>query len=56
MPAARHPAISVPAGFTADGRPVDLQIAARHHQDALLLGAAANIEPARPWAGRRPAV
>ncbi len=51
-----NPAISVPAGFTADGRPVGLQIAARHHQDALLLRVAANIEQARPWAGHRPAV
>lgn len=51
-----NPAITVPAGFTADGRPVGLQIAARHHQDAFLLRVAANIERARPWADRRPAV
>lgn len=51
-----NPAITVPAGFTADGRPVGLQIAARHHRDALLLRVAANIEQARPWAGHRPAV
>jgi aspartyl-tRNA(Asn)/glutamyl-tRNA(Gln) amidotransferase subunit A len=51
-----NPAISVPAGFTADGRPVGLQIAARHHQDAFLLRVAANIERARPWADRHPAL
>lgn len=49
-----NPAITVPAGFTADGRPVGLQIAARHHQDALALRVAANVEQARPWADRRP--
>ncbi len=32
-----HPAASVPAGFTADGCPVGLQIIARHHGDELLL-------------------
>jgi Asp-tRNA(Asn)/Glu-tRNA(Gln) amidotransferase A subunit family amidase len=50
------PAITVPAGFTDDGRPVGLQIAARHHQDALVLRVAANLEQARPWAARRPAL
>jgi aspartyl-tRNA(Asn)/glutamyl-tRNA(Gln) amidotransferase subunit A len=48
------PAISVPAGFTADGRPVGLQIAGRHRADAAVLRAAANYEAARPWAGSRP--
>ncbi|WP_019972201.1 amidase [Mycobacterium sp. 141] len=48
------PAISVPAGFTADGRPVGLQITARPHADAAVLRAAANFERARPWADRRP--
>ncbi|HJQ48410.1 MAG TPA: amidase family protein [Amycolatopsis sp.] len=48
------PAISVPAGFTADGRPVGLQIAGRQHADAAVLRAAANFERARPWAHHRP--
>jgi aspartyl-tRNA(Asn)/glutamyl-tRNA(Gln) amidotransferase subunit A len=48
------PAITVPAGFTADGRPVGLQIAGRHRADAAVLRAAANFEVARPWAGNRP--
>lgn len=48
------PAISVPAGFTADGRPVGLQIAGRHRGDADVLRAAANYEAARPWAGVTP--
>jgi Asp-tRNA(Asn)/Glu-tRNA(Gln) amidotransferase A subunit family amidase len=48
------PAISVPAGFTADGRPVGLQITGRQQADADVLRAAANFERARPWADRRP--
>jgi Asp-tRNA(Asn)/Glu-tRNA(Gln) amidotransferase A subunit family amidase len=48
------PAITVPAGFTSDGRPVGLQIAGRHHADAAVLRAAANFESARPWAGVKP--
>jgi amidase len=28
-----HPSISVPAGFTAEGLPVGLQIVGRHHDD-----------------------
>jgi aspartyl-tRNA(Asn)/glutamyl-tRNA(Gln) amidotransferase subunit A len=46
----------VPAGFTADGRPVGLQIAGAHRADAAVLRAAANYEAARPWADARPAV
>ncbi|MET0474301.1 MAG: amidase family protein [Mycobacterium sp.] len=48
------PAITVPAGFTADGRPVGLQIAGAHRADAAVLRAAANYESARPWADARP--
>jgi Asp-tRNA(Asn)/Glu-tRNA(Gln) amidotransferase A subunit family amidase len=48
------PAITVPAGFTADGRPVGLQIAGRQRADAAVLRAAANFERARPWAQHRP--
>ena len=33
----QQPALSVPCGFTADGRPVGLQLVAARHQDALLL-------------------
>jgi aspartyl-tRNA(Asn)/glutamyl-tRNA(Gln) amidotransferase subunit A len=45
-----NPAITVPAGFTADGRPVGIQFAARHREDATLLRLARNIEEIRPWA------
>ncbi|TCK22100.1 amidase [Pseudonocardia endophytica] len=48
------PAISVPAGFTSDGRPVGLQITGRMHADSAVLCAAAHFERARPWAPHRP--
>ncbi len=50
------PAISVPAGWTADGLPIGLQIVGGWQQDALVLRAAAAFEQLRPWAGRRPPV
>jgi aspartyl-tRNA(Asn)/glutamyl-tRNA(Gln) amidotransferase subunit A len=45
-----QPAASVPAGFTAAGLPVGLQIVGRHLADATVLAAAAAFERARPWA------
>lgn len=44
-----HPAISVPAGLTAEGLPVGLQIVGRRFEDATVLAAAAALERARPW-------
>jgi Asp-tRNA(Asn)/Glu-tRNA(Gln) amidotransferase A subunit family amidase len=51
-----QPAISVPAGWTADGLPVGLQIVGRRLEDGLVLRAAAAFEQIRPWADRRPPV
>jgi aspartyl-tRNA(Asn)/glutamyl-tRNA(Gln) amidotransferase subunit A len=43
------PAVSVPAGLTADGLPVGLQIIGPRFREDLLLAAAARYESARPW-------
>ncbi len=45
-----QPAASVPAGFTADGRPVGLQIVGRHLADSRVLTACAAFEAVFPWA------
>ncbi len=44
-----NPAISVPAGLTAAGLPVGLQIIARRHHDEVPLRLARILEQARPW-------
>ncbi len=51
-----QPAAAVPAGITADGLPLSVQLVARKGQDATLLALAAQIEAERPWADRRPPV
>ena len=49
-----QPAASVPAGWTADGLPVGLQIVGRPYDEATVLRAAATFEEACPWAHRKP--
>jgi len=44
-----NPAISIPAGLTAAGLPVGLQIMARRHRDDVLLRLARLAERAKPW-------
>ncbi len=44
-----HPAASVPAGLSADGLPVGLQVIGRRYADADVLAASAAIERHRPW-------
>ena len=51
-----QPAASVPAGFSATGLPLAVQIVGRPNDEATLLSLAAQLEEARPWAGRRPPV
>jgi aspartyl-tRNA(Asn)/glutamyl-tRNA(Gln) amidotransferase subunit A len=51
-----QPAASVPAGWTAGGLPVGLQIVGRHLDDATVLAAAAAYEQAADWRDRWPAL
>lgn len=44
-----NPACSVPAGFTADGLPVGLQIVGRRHADDVVLRLARIAEQTQPW-------
>jgi len=50
------PAISLPAGETADGLPVGAMLAGKPGADVLLLSVAAAVERARPWSHRHPAI
>lgn len=51
-----HPAAAVPAGFAGDGLPTSVQVVARRGHETTLLSLAAELERARPWADRRPAL
>jgi aspartyl-tRNA(Asn)/glutamyl-tRNA(Gln) amidotransferase subunit A len=53
---AQNPSISVPAGFTASGLPVGLQITGRRLDDTGVLRAATAFEAAAPWRQHRPAM
>jgi Asp-tRNA(Asn)/Glu-tRNA(Gln) amidotransferase A subunit family amidase len=51
-----QPAASIPAGLTAAGLPVGLQVVARINSEVDLFRACAAFEAARPWAHRYPDV
>lgn len=51
-----NPAASVPAGFGGDGLPLAVQLVARPDDEPTILTVAAQLESARPWADRRPAL
>jgi Asp-tRNA(Asn)/Glu-tRNA(Gln) amidotransferase A subunit family amidase len=50
------PALSVPAGTTANGLPIGLQIVARRFEDVAALSIGKALEMVRPWAQRRPSI
>ncbi len=52
----RHPAISIPCGFTRDGLPVGMQLIGPHWSEARLLAIAAAYESATEWHTRRPPI
>jgi amidase len=49
-----QPAVSVPAGFSADGLPLSVQLVGRFGAEDVLYSLAAQIETAEPWAGHHP--
>lgn len=51
-----QPAVSVPTGFSEIGLPLSVQLAGKPHDEALLLGLAAQLESANPWAHKRPPI
>ncbi len=50
------PAMSLPCGFTEDGRPIGLQLAAAPGHEARLLQVAYAYEQSQPWWQRRPVI
>lgn len=51
-----QPAAVVPWGLDGTGVPTSIQLVGRPFDEATLLSLGAQIEKARPWANRRPAV
>jgi amidase len=49
-----QPAVTVPAGFAADGLPLSVQLVGRPEAEHVLYSLAAQIEAARPWADAVP--
>jgi Asp-tRNA(Asn)/Glu-tRNA(Gln) amidotransferase A subunit family amidase len=49
-----HPAASIPAGLSANGLPVGLQVAGRGFADETVIAASAAFEGAHPWAASYP--
>jgi Asp-tRNA(Asn)/Glu-tRNA(Gln) amidotransferase A subunit family amidase len=51
-----QPSMSVPLHWTPDGLPVGVMFSARFGDEATMFRLAAQLEKAKPWAGRKPAV
>jgi amidase len=51
-----QPAMMLPIGVSPEGLPIAVQCVARHGDEATLFRLAAQLESARPWIDRRPAL
>jgi len=51
-----QPAVTIPAGFGADGMPLSVQLVGRTGAEELLYALAAQIEAAQPWTQHRPPI
>jgi aspartyl-tRNA(Asn)/glutamyl-tRNA(Gln) amidotransferase subunit A len=51
-----QPAAAIPAGVTARGLPVGLQVVGHRNADRVVLAASAAFEAVSPWASRRPSL
>jgi len=49
-----QPGVNVPLHWNAEGLPIGVMLGARYGAEALLISLSAQLERARPWAGRRP--
>ena len=52
----QNPAATVPCGIASSGLPIGMQIVGRLRDEVTVLKLAAEIEEARPWVHRRPAI
>jgi Asp-tRNA(Asn)/Glu-tRNA(Gln) amidotransferase A subunit family amidase len=51
-----QPALVLPLGQSASGLPLSVQLVARYGDEATLVRLGAQLEAARPWFGRKPAI
>lgn len=50
-----QPAVSLPLHWTAEGGPIGVSLIGRPAGESTLISLSAQLEQARPWAGRKPA-